>query len=165
LIRDQKEAERRKKNAADVAAVVNAATIDTEVVFVIAHQDCDALEPAHHTLNTKIAVELGAVGISNVVPVAPAWEIEAWWFLWPDAVANVNSKWNRLRRKGNHGMIVNAKEALRRDLRNKATRDYEESDSGRIAEQVRALGIVANQTGSSESFRDFAARIDAIAKS
>lgn len=159
LIRDAPTAEARKKNASGVAAVVKAKSVIADVQLVVAHQDCDALEPAHEGLAESIRAELEAAGLPNVIAVAPAWEIEAWWYLWPDAVAAVNSKWKRLGRTGNHGMIQNVKEALRRDLRNKGVRDYEESDSVKIAVQVRSEGIVGTKVGTSASFEAFADRV------
>ncbi len=159
LMRDAASAEARKKNGAGVAAVVRAKGVVAEVALVVAHQDCDAVEPAHKTLVNTIKAELEAAGVPNVVAVAPAWEIEAWWFLWPDAVVAVNSKWRRLSRTGNHGMIQNVKEVLRRDLRNKGVRDYEESDSTKIAFQVRTKGLIGTRIGTSDSFDAFAARV------
>jgi len=159
LIRDAAVAEARKKNAANIAAVVKAKAVLADVKVVVAHQDCDAVEPAHEGLADAIKAELEAAGVPNVIAVAPAWEMEAWWFLWPDAVAAVNSRWRRLSRRGNHGMIQNVKEELRRDLRNQGARDYEESDSPKIAAQVRINGLIGTKRGTSDSFEAFAARV------
>lgn len=162
LIRDAPSAEARKRNAAGVSAVVKAKSVVTDVRIVVAHQDCDAVEPAHLNLADSIRAELESEGVPNVVAVAPAWEIEAWWYLWPEAVAAVNSKWKRLGRTGNHGMIKNAKEELRRALRVKGVRDYEESDSPKIALQVRTKGIIGKRLGTSESFESFTRRIQEV---
>ena len=59
------------------------------VDLVVAHQDCDATEPAHIDLAQRIVSELKKIGVPNPVAAAPAWEMEAWWYLWPDAVATV----------------------------------------------------------------------------
>ena len=162
LVRDLNRAQERKKNASKVMAIVKAKRELAEVRFVIAHQDCDAVEPAHTALASKIRDELTEEGVPNVVPAAPAWEIEAWWYQWPRAVAAVNSKWRPLNRTGNHGMLTNAKEMLRRDLRANGARDYEESDSPRIAQKVKELGILNLRTGTCGSFiafRDVIARV------
>ncbi len=159
LIRDAAVAEARKKNAANIAAVVKAKAVLADVKVVVAHQDCDAVEPAHEGLADAIKAELEAAGVPNVIAVAPAWEMEAWWFLWPEAVAAVNSRWRRLSRRGNHGMIQNVKEELRRDLRNQGVRDYEESDSPKIAAQVRIKGLIGTKRGTSDSFEAFAVRV------
>lgn len=164
LIRDRQGAEARKENANDIAAAVKAASVQSDVRLVMAHRDCDAIEPAHESVRETIRAELEAAGLANVISVAPAWEIEAWWFLWPDAVAAVNSKWNRLKRKGNHGMIENAKEALRRDLRSERARDYEESDSAKIAEKVLTMKLVSSRVGTCNSFIDFESRVREVSK-
>jgi hypothetical protein len=164
LIRDKQQAEDRKKNAADILGVVKAEQVLNDVCFVFAHKDCDAVEPAHVAQAKAMKVALAAQGLANVVPVAPAWETETWWFMWPDAVAAVNAKWTRLKRKGNHGMITDAKETLRRDLRNANTRrDYQESDSPTIAANVLSLGIIDQRIGSSESFTQFRRELREVA--
>lgn len=155
LIRDQKAAAARKKNAADVLAVVKAKEVVCAVAFVIAHQDCDDLEPAHLELARRICAELQEQGVANVIAAAPAWEMEAWWYLWPAAVAAVNAKWRALTRSGNHGMIANVKERLRRDLRNATTRDYEESDARRISSNVHSMGLIEKRIGACNSFTEF----------
>lgn len=165
LMRDRKAAEARKKNAADVLAVLKAKEVTSSVGFVIAHQDCDSIEPAHVALAAKIREELERQQIQNVVAVAPAWETEAWWYLWPAAVAAANSKWRPLSRTGNHGMITNAKEQLRRDLRSSRARDYEESDSRKISSNVRVMNILDCQTGTCSSFNDFKVAILEVKRS
>lgn len=160
LIKDRKAAE-AKKNAKLIAGIVKAESVRANVEFVIAHQDCDAVEP-HEFVAEKIKIAITNEGIKNVIPVAPAWEIEAWWYLWPDAVAGVNSKWRRLTRRANHGLIMNAKETLRRDLRNQGTADYVESDSIKIAKKVCELGIVRKKTGNAPSFDSFQAEIEQV---
>jgi len=156
LIRDQKEAEGRKKNALAVLAVVRAGSVKNEIKAVIAHADCDAIEPAHVDLSKKIKDELAAQGVPSTIAATPAWEMEAWWYLWPEAVRRTNSKWAPLTRKGNHGYLENAKETLKRDLRAKEARDYEESDARKISFYVRELGLIGTQQGSSKSFEAFA---------
>lgn len=156
LIRDRQQAEARKQNAASIANAVRAESVLHDVKVVIAHRDCDAVEPAHEAQAEAIKTELEAAGVTTVIPATPAWEMEAWWFLWPEAVAAVHQKWTQLRRFGNHGMLKDAKEVLRRDLRNKTTRrEYEESDAGKIAEKVRTLNIVERQQGTCTSFTEF----------
>ena len=85
--------------------------------------------------------------------------MEAWLFLWPDAAVAVNGKWKRPARTGQRvGRLIDAKEAFRRALRpsgGKRTRDYEESDSPKIAAQVRTLGLVGTLDAKSESYERF----------
>lgn len=144
-------------NAEHVAKVVAADSVRFDVRLVLAHQDCDAIEPAHEDLSLCIEKKLADVG-APVIAVTPAFEMEAWWWLWPDALLAVNSKWRRpKRRKAQVGRIENAKEALIRDLRPKegATRDYRESDAPLVAAQVREQQIVDRREAQSASFDRF----------
>lgn len=154
LMRDADQA-RLKKRGAELNAAVRRES--APVAAVIAHEDCDAVEPAHVDLIEKIAGQVSASGVPCVV-AAPAFEMEAWLYLWPEAVAAVNSKWRRLSRTGAVGLLVNAKETLTRDLRpaNARTPDYSESDCPRVANKVRELGIVDAHAATSASFDAFA---------
>ncbi|GMV73039.1 MAG: hypothetical protein AMXMBFR77_28760 [Phycisphaerales bacterium] len=160
-----REAAKARKNALDVARVARAERTRSDVRMVFAHQDCDAVEPAHEAIARDIEAHLSAAG-ERAIAVVPAWEMEAWWFLWPDAAQAVNPSWARPARTGERvGLIVNAKEALRRALRpkGKRARDYEESDGPRIAEQVRLRGEVRRPDAQNASFERFRERVDAAA--
>ena len=158
----------RADNARQIAQVVRAESVRAEITAVLAHQDCDDVEPAHVALSDEIERQLGNHGIATVA-ATPAWELEAWWYLWPDAVSAVNSAWRRPNRGGEEvGQIANAKEQFRRDLRPRSksssssrsqTRDYVESDSPKIAAQVRQLGIVKSTAAVSYSFQRFTKRL------
>jgi hypothetical protein len=146
-----------------IAQAVKAEAVARTVVAVIAHEDCDAVEPADSTLAQEIETRLATEGTPQPIGVTPAWEMEAWWFMWPDAVAAVCSRWRPLNRIGqNTGMIANAKEALIRDLRPappaKAP-DYEESHAPKIAENIRKMGIVTAKKAVSSSFERFEDKI------
>lgn len=158
-----RDAAKQRQNARDVANVVKADNIRLDVRLVVAHQDCDAIEPAHDQLANEIEQRLHAVGI-NAIAATPAWEIEAWWYLWPDAVSATNKKWRRLNRTNQEvGRIQNAKEALKRDLRpqvkGQSCADYQESDASKIARNVRVMGIINHLSARSASFDRFADRV------
>jgi len=88
--------------------------------------------------------------------------MEAWWYLWPAAVAAVCSSWKRLGRKNTQvGLIYNVKETLSKDLRpsGKRVRDYSEADAPSIAKQVPALSIIDKRSAHSASFDDFDGKI------
>lgn len=164
LIRDRQAAEARRKNAEDIARVIRAECVQSDVKLVIAHKDCDNVEPADQAMVAAIRSAMEGAGIGGVVAVAPAWETEAWWFMWPEAVAAVHSKWTPLTRGGNHGRIRNAKEVLRRELRSVRTqREYEESDSNAIAKNVLTLGLIDRRRGSCSSFDEFRRQIRRLA--
>lgn len=155
---------RDRKNVAEIAAVVKAEQRRGRRCAVVAHRDCDAIESAHERIASALERGLRDQGIEQAVAAAAAWEIEAWWFLWPDAASAVNSKWRRPEPPTPEvGRIENAKEAFRQALRPRAKtqrpRDYAESDSPKIAAQVRALGLIDRPAAISRSFDRFAERV------
>lgn len=156
--------EKVRKNATQIAAVVDAMAVRYTVKAVFLHQDCDAVEPAHEAVAADLEQAMARAGVDNAHGVAPAWEMEAWWFLWPDAAVGVRASWRRPDDHiGRHvGRIRNAKEQFKKAVRprglNKKGRrveDYHESDAPAIAEQVRALGLVTEPAGRSDSFERF----------
>ncbi|MCB9508358.1 MAG: hypothetical protein H6698_07160 [Myxococcales bacterium] len=155
------------KTAADLVAAVKAAAVNVEVRLVVAHEDCDALEPAHEALANRIEGAFGGIR-APVVAATPAWEIEAWWYQWPDAVRRVNRQWRDPNRAGSDiGRLEHAKEQLRRDLRPHGahTRDYAEADSVEIAKNVREAGCIDDRRVRSASFDRFATRVrEALAR-
>jgi len=151
--------ERTRSNAQDIANIIRAERVRHDVKFILAHQDCDDVEPAHLRLSKEITDSMEKFGV-KAVPVTPAFEMEAWWFLWPDAVIAFNSNWNRPSMSGKHvGMVRDAKEALMRAVtkgnKRAQSRPYRESDAPLIAEKVRELGIVNKKDASSDSFELF----------
>lgn len=161
LIKDRELAKQRK-NAGDIAEQVRIAHQRHEVRLVVAHQDCDAREPAHEAVATEIEERVGEAGVP-VVAATPAWEMEAWWYQWPDAVLSVVSRWKHPNREGSEiGRVRNAKEQLMRDLRpggKNPPRDYEESDAPEIAAAVREQGLVDQRNVKSASFERFANKV------
>src|SRR5262249_50553347 len=143
---------------ATIADIIDAERSTAEVIAVLAHEDCDNVEPAHVRLASKIEEAFQQRGYM-VHPVTPAWELETWWFLWPAAVARYRPSWRKLDAyKGRQvGGIVNAKEELRRALRppRGSYRDYRESDSPAIAKLVREMEIIRQPEASSASFDQF----------
>jgi hypothetical protein len=160
-------AEDALSEAEKIAAVVHA---EKPVCAVFAHEDCDEVEPAHEALAKRKAAALASAiddpGCS-ITAVTPAWEIEAWWFLWPQAVREANPSWREPTDYvgRNVGAITNAKEELRRCVRPrgkkpKPVRDYEEADSPDIAKLAVTLRLldshrsVGTTSASFEAFRD-----------
>lgn len=161
---------RSRANAQDniekIASIVKAERVRRDVRLVIAHQDCDEVEPAHERLAGEIE-QLLAVSKITAVAAVSAFEMEAWWYLWPRAILDVNRNWHHPNRSGQEvGRISNVKEQLRRDLRprnGKRTRDYAESDSPKIAAVIRASNLIDKPEASSESFARYARIIKQIA--
>lgn len=146
-----------------IANVVEAERETVEVASVFAHEDCDKVEPAHEVVARKIEDALRATGC-DAHAVAPAWEMEAWWFLWPEAVKAANPSW---RAPDDHvgenvGMIRNAKEEFQRRVvppKAKAGRSgfvgYRESDAPRIAAKVVEMGLLDVKQAISNSYDRF----------
>jgi hypothetical protein len=163
LLRDVSPAELPNR-ARQIADVVAAERVRKDVRCVFAHHDCDDVEPSHEALSRRIEEALARAGCPTYA-VTPAWELEAWWFMWPLAVKAYQSSWNIPKKyKGTKvGLIVDAKEEFRRAVRpagKQKRRDYRESDSPLIAKKVRELGIARDPEAQSSSYERFVASVD-----
>src|SRR6266404_1416949 len=74
LVRGRKEAD-ADENITKIADVVRAESARHDVKLVVAHQDCDIVEPAHEPLASQIEGAFAKLGI-NSIAAAPAFEIE-----------------------------------------------------------------------------------------
>jgi hypothetical protein len=154
------------KRANVLAAIVRSEEVTSRVVCVLAHEDCDAVEPAYVGLSDKIESLFREVGISAQA-ATPAWEMEAWLFLWPEASKRYRPKWRRPDNYNgsNVGMLTDAKEKYVRALRpsraadRARVRDYRESDSPMIAAKVRELEIIDRLSATSNSYERFRNRV------
>lgn len=152
-------------------AQVAADRVRFDVRGVLVHEDCDAVEPAHEALAARYADAFKDADY-RVHPVLPAWELEAWWLLWPDELGEYRASWRAPTEfRGKHvGKLRNAKERLRRAVRpkrmtgDKAKRfpDYEESDSPGIARLLRERGCLDSPQGRSDSYAHFQRELTAI---
>lgn len=169
LARNAEQSGKRRDMATDIAAFWRAEARPGLKLIVVAHRDCDRLEPAHVAETSSLEEELRRAGVPDPVAATPAWEIEAWWMLFPEALARTRGCWRRVNFSGHVGSIADAKERLTRDLRpiGKAERrrcpDFVESDGIRVAEEVRKVGIAAGVEGRSHSFRAFRQRLREVA--
>lgn len=143
--------DKARTNAQDIAKLVRQETGARNVIAVLAHEDCDAVEPSHVPAAAKIETALAKAGCPGVpIGVTPAWEIEAWWLVFPEAVAPIVEGW----REPNDwigkdvGTVENAKQALTKALRprgkQRKTRDYHEADSLEIAHNVVHLKLLSS---------------------
>ena len=132
-------------------------------VVVVAHRDCDAVEPSHVENSAELEAELRAAGVTKPVAATPAWCIENWWMLFPDELSNVRGCWRRLNLGGRDvGQIQDGKRALTEALRPQQAKhscpDYRESDSISIAQRISAAGAVRHprklRSASLTRFRD-----------
>lgn len=167
LVKGMQPDKARKRHDA-ILATVRAMQVRNKVRAVLLHEDADEVEPAHVALSqAKEAPHAGSPW--TAVAVVPAWEMETWWFLFPEAVASVRAAWrapDRFRGK-NVGLIRNSKEALVKAVR-PASRvslgfpDYEESDSPTVARAIVAAGVIHSPRAKSASWELFVAKVSGI---
>lgn len=143
-----------RSNAEQIARLVRQESAARDVIAVLAHQDCDELEPAHESAAASIEKALGDAGCpGTAIAVTPAWELESWWLLFPEAVAPVVKGWrtpdNYLGR--DIGQVRDSKEALTRAVRPSShktqPRPYAEADSISIAENIVKLRLLQSFDG------------------
>ncbi len=141
-----------RSNAAEIAQLARAACTSSDVLAVLAHQDCDALEPAHEEAAERIERELAAAKCpAMAIGVTPAWEIEAWWMLFPEAVGRVVRGWRNPDDwiGKDVGKVRDAKEKLAKAVQPRPRppsppRDYHERDSIQIAGNIATNGLLAS---------------------
>ncbi|RKH59789.1 hypothetical protein D7X55_36950 [Corallococcus sp. AB049A] len=153
-----------------IADVVDISQTTHDIVAVFAHEDCDDFEPKHEGVCQKIEAAMQQAGCPAHA-VVPAWELEAWWFMWPDAVQAVRPKsW---RAPDDYlgkevGRLKDAKEELQKRVvpknlkadKRKTFQTYQESDSPAIARHVREKGLARKPGAKSGSYARFMASVD-----
>ncbi|HZI04621.1 MAG TPA: hypothetical protein VEZ71_11390 [Archangium sp.] len=158
------------ERAQRVADAVDIERATHDVACVFAHEDCDEVEPKHLAVCAKIETALAKAGCPAHA-VVPAWELEAWWFMWPNAVQAVRPKSWRApddHRGKQVGLIKDAKEELRRKVvpkdlkpeKRKGFPHYQESDSPTIARQVREKKLARKPGAKSDSYSRFVSSVD-----
>jgi hypothetical protein len=169
LIKDAKP-EDVPERARKIADVVDISRATHDIVCVFAHEDRDDFEPKHEETCKKIEEALAKAGCTAHA-VVPAWELEAWWFMWPEAVHAVRPKSWRVPDDyvGKEvGKIKDAKEELQKKVvpkdlkpeKRKTFRTYEESDSPAIARQVREKNLARDPRAKSASYSRFLASVE-----
>ena len=158
----------------EIARLVRAARLVHDVIAVVAHRDLDDVEPAdhlHERSNNEEALRVALQPVADlgidVVVTVPAWEMEAWWLLWPEQISKHRPSWKKLKDRSGKRVdrIVNAKEALRQELMPKKDSkipQYSESDAPYIAAQIRKDGVVRSPKGRAVAFERLIHQIDQI---
>lgn len=160
-------ANKRKTAAADIASFARGFEKIEGRVIVVAHRDCDDIEPAHESAAEVIETELRKAGVKIPIAATPAWEMETWWMLFPDVVSSLRDCWRPIDYGNKHvGRIENAKEQLTRDLRPVAASgrtkcpDFASADGPRVAEAIAARhDLKAPTKARSDSFRAFVQKL------
>ncbi len=153
-----------------IADTVDISRATHNIVCVFAHEDQDDFEPKHEETCRKIEEALEKAGCPAHA-VVPAWELEAWWFMWPAAVQAVRPKsWREPDDYLNKevGKIKDAKEELKRKVvpkdlkpeKRKSFPHYQESDSPGIARQVREKSLARKPGAKSASYARFLSSVD-----
>lgn len=162
------EAARIRPRAAKVVATLRALRQTGPLHAAVFHEDADAVEPAHEDLARSITSAYRAAPC-RVVAAVPAWEIEAWWLLFPTAVAAVSQQWRPPDQFAGKqvGLIPDAKERLKRSVRPpgsswQQTREYKEEDSVVIAEKIVSMGLLRNPVAYSASWDSFVAQVTGV---
>lgn len=170
LMKDENRPSTRRKTTDRIAALVRAEAVTRHVAAVIAHEDCDDTEPAHVTLAATIEAELTSAGVPHPIAATPAWEIETWWMLFPDALQATRPCWATFDHASRDvGRIQHAKEELRRQLRPTTAHarsrcpDYAESDGIKIAAAIRSRNLIDQERGNAASLAEFKAKVRALA--
>lgn len=110
------------------------------VSAVVVHRDADGPDSSGE-VELALAQQIRCIG---GLPVVPVQAIEAWWFLFPDAVEAVRpSAWRgRINRSTrNVELISRPKERLVRVTRTRHAPTYSEADSPVIAGHICRLGL------------------------
>ena len=110
------------------------------VAAVVIHRDADGSDPDG---NVAIALAQQLASIDGQ-PVVPVQAIEAWWFLFPEAVEAVRLRaWkDKLSRVGRDVELINQpKKALQQTTSSKRIPGYSESDSPTIAAYIREKAL------------------------
>ncbi len=169
LIKDAKP-EDVPERARKIADAVDISRATHDVLCVFAHEDRDDFEPKHEETCKKIEEALEKAGCPAHA-VVPAWELEAWWFMWPEAVQAVRPKsW---RAPDDYlgwevGKIKDAKEELKKKVvpkdlkpeKRKGFQTYQESDSPAIARQVREKNLARHPRAKSASYSRFLSSVE-----
>jgi len=111
------------------------------VAAVIVHRDADGHDP-DGTVAANLARQLTTIGAHPVVPVQA---IEAWWFLFPDAVEAVRPhawKGKLPRQRRDVELIDQPKKALQQATKDRHALEYAPPDSPAIAAYVRQKSLV-----------------------
>jgi hypothetical protein len=148
--------------ARKLAAVVRAEEARGPIAGVFVHEDADDVAPADEKREQQM-VEACAKHCLKIYAVVPAWEIEAWFFLFPEAVSSAFPSWKPLPR------LVGARVDLRRDAKERfrdsttgrrAGRRYRESDGPLVARKIAELGIARSPLGVSAAYVRFVSSCD-----
>jgi hypothetical protein len=139
------------------AAVRADEAVGGPVSCVFVHEDADAFPPEDEARGERMRDACRREGV-DIVAVVPAWEIEAWFFLFPLAVSKAFPSWRKLPEMPGRraDFIQDAKEKFRAQTApSNRKRRYVESDGPRIARCIRELDLADSPIGECAAYRRF----------
>jgi hypothetical protein len=102
MLRHGTQAHKLEAHALAIEKLIKAESVKAKIVAIIAHRDLDNTETSadstvENSSEAALSSSLRQVRESGVavIPAVPAWELEAWWFMWPDQVAKHRAGWRQ----------------------------------------------------------------------
>ena len=148
--------ERINKLAGSVRAKGVRERATVQCVFI--HEDFDETDSTQRAnVRGRVQEALGRE-ITRVYYVLATWEVEAWFLMFPDALAEFASSWSVPTRYlgADTGRIRDPKRVMKREVA-KAGPEYRESDAPDIAGMITDLDLQRSPTGRNGSYNEFLA--------
>ena len=151
------------KAANRVAKLYQQASRARSIDCVFNQADTDAVEPSHEQVALDIEAALATAGCPGHAAVC-AWELEAWFFLWPEAIEATRAAWsvpNSLRGR-DVGQLNDPKSLLRTKVLKTGAKPqlaYQEKHAPEVAVEIASR--LEKRKGKSLSFDRFVAQIEA----
>jgi hypothetical protein len=144
------------QRATKLASLVRAraARERAEVACVFIHEDFDALDsPERDTVRERVQQVLRR-NPSRTYYILAAWEVEAWFLLFPNALSAVSSSWvvPHRYRGVDTGRITDPKRVMKREVSTVVNSRYAESDAPKIFEKIVELNLLDTPSGSNRSY-------------
>lgn len=142
-----------------IADVVKLRSMAAEVTAILVHQDADAPDRDNEpSLRSALSAAVTIPGH----PIVPVQEMEAWWFLYPEALRNVKPRaWRNVKLPSGQNVeaVRNPKEELIRRTRQASAKNaYSEADSLAVATEmarmIRAGDAASNTAPAWDAFGD-----------
>ena len=146
--------ERINKLAGSVRAKGTREHAAVQCVFV--HEDFDETDSTQRTKVRRRIQEALDREITGVYYVLATWEVEAWFLMFPDALAGFALSWSVPSRYlgVDTGRIRDPKRVMKREVA-KAGPEYRESEAPDIAEMIVDLGLQRAPAGQNRSYSEF----------
>jgi hypothetical protein len=151
------------KAAGRVAKLYRQASRARPIDCVFNQADTDAVEPSHEQAAKDIEDALASEGCPGHAAVC-AWELEAWFFLWPAAIDATRNAWSvpQSLRGRDVGQLTDPKALMREQVLKTGSKPqlaFQEKHAPEVAAQIATR--LPERQGKSLSFDRFVERIEA----